>query len=52
LVYRIVEFASADDMRKAISTLDDSELSGRRIKLTEEKKQSGGGGGGARGRRR
>jgi len=50
----IVEFASADDMKKAISTLDDSELSGRRIKLTEEKRQGGGGGGGgggARGRR-
>lgn len=38
----VVEFASADDMRKAISTLNDTELSGRRIRLVEERQQSGG----------
>jgi RNA recognition motif-containing protein len=42
LCHSVVEFASAEDMKKAISTLNDTELSGRRIRLVEERQQSGG----------
>ena len=35
--HRVVDFASYEDMKKAMYKLDDTELSGRRIKLTEER---------------
>lgn len=51
-VFRVVEFASASDMKTAIEKLDDTELNGRRIRLVEDKRRNGGGGGGRRGRSR
>lgn len=42
-VFRVVEFASASDMKTAIEKLDDTELNGRRIRLVEDKRRSGGG---------
>ena len=36
----VVEFANYQDMRNALETLDDTELSGRRIRLSEERKMS------------
>merc|ERR1719402_823534 len=33
----VVEFASYDDMKTAIEKLDDTELNGRRITITEDK---------------
>lgn len=38
-IFRVVEFASYDDMRNAIDKLDGTELSGRKIKLTEDRKK-------------
>ena len=32
-VYRVVEFATKEDMKNALKKLDDSELNGRRIRL-------------------
>jgi arginine/serine-rich splicing factor 4/5/6 len=46
----VVEFASESDMMKAIDTLDDTDLNGRKIKLVEDRAM-GGGGGGSGGRR-
>lgn len=43
-VFRVVEFASASDMKTAIEKLDDTELNGRRIRLVEDKRRNGGGG--------
>lgn len=51
-VFRVVEFASASDMKTAIEKLDDTELNGRRIRLVEDKRRNGGSGGGRRGRSR
>lgn len=42
-VFRVVEFASASDMKTAIEKLDDTELNGRRIRLVEDKRRNGGG---------
>lgn len=42
-VFRVVEFASSADMRTAIEKLDDTDLSGRRIRLVEDKRRNGGG---------
>lgn len=41
--FSVVEFASFSDMKNAVDKLDDTDLSGRRIKLIEDK---------SRGRRR
>lgn len=43
LLFRVVEFASASDMKTAIEKLDDTELNGRRIRLVEDKRRNGGG---------
>lgn len=43
LHFRVVEFASASDMKTAIEKLDDTELNGRRIRLVEDKRRNGGG---------
>lgn len=43
LFLRVVEFASASDMKTAIEQLDDTELNGRRIRLVEDKRRNGGG---------
>lgn len=42
-IFRVVEFASASDMKTAIEKLDDTELNGRRIRLVEDKRRNGGG---------
>lgn len=42
-ILRVVEFASASDMKTAIEKLDDTELNGRRIRLVEDKRRNGGG---------
>jgi len=36
-VFRVVEFASYSEMRRAIDKLDNTELNGRRIRLVEDK---------------
>ncbi|PIO09347.1 hypothetical protein AB205_0055640 [Aquarana catesbeiana] len=36
---KVVEFASYNDMKNAIDKLDGTELSGRKIKLTEDRKK-------------
>ncbi|CAH0550898.1 unnamed protein product [Brassicogethes aeneus] len=38
----VVEFASYSDMKNAIEKLDDTEINGRRIRLTEDKPRGGG----------
>jgi uncharacterized membrane protein YccC len=42
LCSRVVEFATHSDMRNAIEKLDDTELSGRKIRLVEDTRRSGG----------
>lgn len=43
MLFRVVEFASASDMKTAIEKLDDTELNGRRIRLVEDKRRNAGG---------
>ena len=40
MVHRVVEFASYSEMRRAIDKLDNQELNGRRVRLTEDKSVS------------
>lgn len=47
----VVEFATHADMRNALEKLDNTELNGRRIRLTEDRRGGGGRGGGGGGRR-
>lgn len=44
----VVEFATSSDMRNAIDKLDDTDLNGRRIRLTEDRPKSGRGRGRSR----
>lgn len=37
-VFRVVEFATYSDMKNALDKLDNTDLSGRRIRLVEEKR--------------
>ena len=36
IVFRVVEYATYDDMKNAMRKLDGAELNGRRLKLTED----------------
>ncbi|MGH7905846.1 MAG: RNA recognition motif domain-containing protein [Candidatus Binataceae bacterium] len=49
--FGFVEMADADGAQKAISSLNDSDLKGRRIRIDEARSTPGGGGGGGGGRR-
>jgi len=40
MVFRVVEFASYSEMKRAIDKLDNTELSGRRVRLIEDKTTS------------
>lgn len=51
LSFRIVEYATRDDMKNAIKKLDGADLNGRKLRLTEERTGGGGGGGSSRHRR-
>ena len=51
LFFRIVEYATRDDMKNAIKKLDGADLNGRKLRLTEEHTSGGGGGGSSRRRR-
>jgi arginine/serine-rich splicing factor 4/5/6 len=42
ILHSVVEFASNSDLKAAIRKLDDTELSGRRIRLVEDKGRGGG----------
>ena len=52
LYFRVVEFASSSDMKRALEKLDGTELNGRKLKITEETGRGGGGGGRGYNRRR
>jgi hypothetical protein len=47
-LYRLVEFADRRGMEYALDKLDNTELDGRKIRITEEGRGGGGGGGGRR----
>ena len=36
IVFRVVEYASYDDMKNALRKLDGADLNGRKLKLTED----------------
>lgn len=48
--FSVVEFASSSDLKNAIEKLDDTELSGRRIRLVEDRRAGSGRGGRGRSR--